>query len=75
MPAMHIWFIILVIWPEPDGPIRVIALAKDIATGFALSNGPWSPPHITVSWPFSAPAWPPDTGASMKSTPIFLPIP
>ena len=26
MPAMHIWFIILVIWPEPGGPISVSAL-------------------------------------------------
>ena len=27
------------------------------------------PPHITVSTPFSAPAWPPETGASMKPKP------
>jgi hypothetical protein len=31
-----------------------------------------SPPHITVSTPFSAPAWPPDTGASMNSKPRFF---
>ena len=28
-----------------------------------------SQPHITVSWPFSAPAWPPDTGASTNPRP------
>ena len=38
-------------------------------TGWARSNGAASPPTITVSWPFSAPAWPPDTGASRKSKP------
>ena len=73
MPAMHIWFIILVTWPAPGGPISVTALEKASATGLALSNGACSPPHMTVSWPFSAPAWPPDTGASMKSMPRFLP--
>ena len=35
-------------------------------------NGSASPPHITVSTPFSAPAWPPDTGASTKSKPRFF---
>jgi hypothetical protein len=43
-------------------------------TGFARSNGAGSPPHITVSLPFSAPAWPPETGASMKSTPFSFAI-
>ena len=27
---------------------------------------------MTVSTPFSAPAWPPETGASMKSKPRFF---
>src|SRR6266852_3795831 len=39
-------------------------------TGRARSNAGLSPPHITVSLPFSAPACPPETGASMKSTPF-----
>jgi hypothetical protein len=30
------------------------------------------PPHITVSTPFSAPAWPPDTGASMNLKPALV---
>ena len=37
-----------------------------------LSKGAWSPPTITVSAPFSAPAWPPETGASRKSKPLAL---
>jgi hypothetical protein len=32
-----------------------------------------SPPHITVSWPFWAPAWPPETGASMNCRPRSSP--
>ena len=35
-------------------------------------NGAWSPPTITVSAPFTAPACPPDTGASRKSKPLAL---
>ena len=35
-----------------------------------MSKSPWSPPTITVSAPFSAPAWPPDTGASKKPNPF-----
>jgi hypothetical protein len=49
--------------------MRVTALAKFIATGFIASKGAASPPHITVSAPFTAPAWPPETGASMKCRP------
>src|SRR6266849_5480201 len=41
-------------------------------TGFARSNAAASPPTITVSCPFSAPAWPPDTGASRNSKPRFF---
>ena len=33
---------------------------------------PASPPHMTVSTPFSAPACPPETGASMKPKPALL---
>jgi len=36
-----------------------------------LSKVASSPPHITVSTPFSAPAWPPETGASTKPRPRF----
>src|SRR6266699_2224293 len=41
-------------------------------TGFARSNAAASPPTITVSCPFSAPAGPPDTGASRNSKPRFF---
>ena len=43
-----------------------------IATGRIASNAAGSPPHMTVSMPFTAPAWPPDTGASMNDKPLAL---
>src|SRR3546814_15195228 len=70
---MQIWFTILVSWPAPLGPIRVTARAKVSITGRARSKGSGSPPHMTVRVPFSAPAWPPETGASMKAMPRSLP--
>ena len=66
---MATWFTILASWPAPGSPMRVTALAKFIATGFISSKAAASPPHITVSAPFTAPAWPPDTGASTKCRP------
>jgi hypothetical protein len=47
----------------------VTAREKAIATGFMASKAAASPPHITVSRPLTAPAWPPDTGASTKPRP------
>jgi hypothetical protein len=41
-------------------------------TGLAFSNTAESPPHMMPSCPFWAPAWPPDTGASMKPMPRFF---
>ena len=49
--------------------MRVTAFANAIATGWARSKGAASPPHMTVSAPLTAPAWPPETGASMKCRP------
>src|SRR5882672_1851767 len=71
-PAMQIWLTILVSCPAPEGPSSVTALAKWAITGFARSKAVDSPPTITVSWPFSAPACPPDTGASRNSKPRFF---
>jgi len=39
--------------------------------GRARSKIDASPPTMIVSWPFSAPACPPDSGASRKPTPLF----
>ena len=64
---MQIWFTIFVSWPAPAVPSSVTARAYESITGFARSKGSLSPPHITVSLPFSAPAWPPETGASMNA--------
>ena len=47
------------------GPQSTIFSPKARSTGIARSNSAASPPHITVSVPFSAPAVPPLTGASM----------
>ena len=71
-PAIEIWLTILASCPEPLGPTSVTARPKAIATGCARANGSASPPHITVSMPLTAPAWPPDTGASMKCRPRCL---
>ncbi len=71
---MQTWFTIFVSCPAPAGPSSVTARAYESMTGFARSNGSLSPPHITVSLPFSAPAWPPETGASMKGTPFSLAV-
>ena len=72
-PAIAIWLTIFVSWPEPAGPISRTACANERITGSAVANGSASPPTMTVSLPFSAPAWPPDTGASRQCTPRFLP--
>ena len=49
------------------------ACANERITGSAVANAAASPPTMTVSLPFSAPAWPPDTGASRQCTPRFSP--
>ncbi len=41
-------------------------------TGRVFSKTASSPPHMTVRTPFSAPAWPPETGASMKWRPFSV---
>ena len=67
---MQIWLTILVSWPAPAGPIRRHMRGIGAITGSALSKIACSPPHMIVSLPFSAPAWPPETGASRKPTPL-----
>ena len=55
------------------GPSGRQARAKLMITGSARAKASASPPHITVSTPFSAPAWPPETGASTKAKPLPRP--
>ena len=55
-PAMQIWLTILASWPAPLSPSRVKARENASATGRAGSKAAASPPHITVSAPFCAPA-------------------
>ena len=71
-PAMQIWLTILVSWPAPLSPMSVKALENAIPTLCTASKAAASPPHMTVSAPFCAPPWPPDTGASMKCRPSAL---
>ena len=67
---MQIWLTIFVSWPAPGAAhqrhrarvVREHALRRARTTSA-------SPPTMIVSLPFSAPAWPPDTGASRKPTP------
>ncbi|MCY1546577.1 hypothetical protein D9M68_825790 [compost metagenome] len=53
---MQIWLTILASWPAPLVPSSVKAREKAMAAGCAFSNAAVSPPHITVSRPFWAPA-------------------
>ena len=66
---MQIWLTIFASCPAPGPPTSVQARENAIATGRIRSNAAWSPPHITVSRPLTAPACPPDTGASTKCSP------
>ena len=66
---MHTWLTILVSCPLPTPPISLTDLAYASITGATRSKSFASPPAMTVSWPFSAPAWPPLTGASTKPMP------
>ena len=72
-PAMQIWLTILASWPGAGGAQQVARRARrPRSPARRARTAPASPPHITVSTPFSAPAWPPETGASMKSKPRFF---
>ena len=75
-PAMQIWLTILVSWPAPEpgrsGGRRAQSSRSRARRG---RRCPASPPHMTVSTPFSAPAWPPETGASMKPKPRLRRLP
>ncbi len=68
-PAMHNWLHILQSCPAPLSPMRATILPYAFSTGSTRAYGSSSPPHITLSCPFCAPACPPETGASMKCSP------
>ena len=67
--ASSAWFAAFTASPAPTGPQSTSFSPKASSTGRTRSNVLASPPHITVSVPFSAPIFPPLTGASMKSMP------
>ncbi|GGI90149.1 hypothetical protein GCM10007973_28110 [Polymorphobacter multimanifer] len=46
-----------------------IVLPYAASTGPAAANAPSAPPHMTDKLPDSAPAWPPETGASSHNSP------
>ncbi|KAG1304003.1 hypothetical protein G6F62_015752 [Rhizopus arrhizus] len=72
MPAIQIWLTILANWPAPGAPTSVTARPKLCATGLMASKTAGSPPHMMVSTPLTAPACPPETGASTKFRPSSL---
>ena len=69
---MQIWLTILVSCPAPAGTRSRTSRAYASMTGLASRNAPFRPPTMTVSAPFSAPAWPPETGASRNRHPRSL---
>src|SRR5262249_20517090 len=60
---------ILVTWPKPGPPQCTIFLPIPCNSGSALAKVALSPPHMKVSVAASAPATPPDTGASSMAMP------
>ena len=60
---------ILAAWPLPDGPVWTMVAPICSRIGRARATAPASPPTMKVSVAFSAPATPPDTGASTISRP------
>ncbi len=69
---MQIWLTILASWPAPLAPMQGEGAAKRPSPGRPAAKAAASPPHITVSCPFCAPAWPPETGASTNCKPCVL---
>ena len=55
--------------PAPTAPTWTMCLPMAPRTGRASSRSPASPPTMMASVPSSAPATPPETGASMNRTP------
>ena len=52
-----------------DGLIQLIDTLNARLAEQQMDAGGGHTPHITVSWPFCAPAWPPETGASTNCRP------
>ena len=59
----------LAAWPVPAGPQCTMVLPIASITGFARANTSSLPPIMKVSVAASAPAVPPETGASRKARP------
>ena len=55
---------ILTTWPKPAPPQCTMFLPMPCSRGSAFWNVALSPPHMKVSVAASAPATPPETGAS-----------
>ena len=58
---------ILAAWPAPASPQCTTRLPMHSRIGLALSKADLAPPVMKVSVAASAPATPPDTGASSES--------
>ncbi len=61
---------ILAVWPAPTLPAWKMLAPMMSNSGRARSSAASLPPTMNVSVPAAAPAVPPETGASIKSTPL-----
>eukprot|EP01139_Manchomonas_bermudensis_P024833 Amastigsp_a843652_91.p4 type:complete len:107 gc:universal Amastigsp_a843652_91:400-720(+) len=59
----------LATWPVDTSPHRTMFLPIRASSGLAFSNADSDAPTMNVSVAFSAPAVPPETGASMSTCP------
>ncbi len=64
------WLAAFTVCPEPCGPHRTIVFPSASNSGLASSKSAWSPPTMTDSTASTAPASPPETGASSTRMPF-----
>ena len=69
--AMRIWLTILVCWPAPGPPWRIHFEPIAFQSGSSAATVSASPPIMIESVALRAPTSPPETGASMLTTPRF----
>ncbi|CAM5435655.1 3D-(3,5/4)-trihydroxycyclohexane-1,2-dione hydrolase [Streptomyces hirsutus] len=64
------WLAAFTVCPQPCGPHRTMVLPSTSNSGFAASKSACSPPTMMDSTASTAPASPPDTGASSTRMPL-----
>lgn len=66
------WLAAFTVWPEPCGPHSTMVLPSARRMGWAASKSACSPPTMIDSTASTAPASPPETGASITRMPLSL---